>query len=873
MCRRRSDEDFAAEIAANLAIEEDRLKGEGLSDEEARAAARRAFGNVTRARERFYEFNRWIWLDDLRQDVAHTVRWLRRNPGFTAVCTVTLTMAIAAVTAVFSLINPLMIRPLPVREPGQLVELLSAGYPGDPRLNLFSLPEYEHFRDQNHVFTEVIGVVPTRLAVAGSGLEEPSVAAEIVTGSFFQVLGVQPEIGRLLEPVDDRAGAPPIAVVSWTMWQRRFGGVATALGQQLVVGGVPVTIVGVASRAFRGVHVGADAQVWTPVSVHPQPGRMLGLIGRLKPGVSMTQAAAEMRVLDRWRIEQHAAKDPQWRLVRLELEPASAGLSPLREQFRSPLLILSAIAATLLLLACANVAGMLLARGETRRQEVALRVALGAGRGRLMRQAAAESALLALAAAALGTAAGTVGAGALLRVVTSGRDVLMMHPNGLEIGVAPDLRVLLFVLSLTALTALACGMAPAFAASLTRPASSLREIGVVGASGLRRALSRSLVVAQVAVSTLLVCAAAMFAAHLDNLRYRDIGFERDSLLLVTLDWSGYSHQGEGWVEPYRELAARLEVHPAIRSVTLSAITPMSAAAGSRFATVPGFVEPAEARRRLSINGVVPNYFQTFGTPLVAGRDFRFEDQAGSRVMIVNASMAAYYFGSSQDALGGQVLFEGDTIPYQIIGVAADAKYRDLREQAPRTAYLNALGNQRALSQLSIRTDGPPAAVAVDVRRAVDDVLKTVTVANVTTMAARMDATIVPERLIAVVSAPLGLLGVLLAATGLYGLMAFTVARRTREIGVRMALGATRRDILTTVFRSAFWLVGTGLLIATPIALASRGLAASAVVNFSAGVVMPLLLASAALLVVGTIAALIPARRAARVDPLLALRRD
>ena len=873
MWRRRSDEDFAAEIAANLTIEEDRLKAEGLSDEEARTAARRAFGNVTRARERFYEVNRWIWLDDLRQDVVHTGRWLMRNPGFTTICILTLTVAIAAVTAVFSLINPLMIRPLPVREPGQLVELLSAGYPGDPRLNLFSPAEYEHFRDQNHVFTDLIGVVPTRLVVAASGLDEPPVAAEIVTGNFFQALGVQPEIGRLLAPVDVGVGAQPIAVVSWTMWQRRFGGAATALGQELVVGGVPVTIVGVASRAFRGIHIGADAQVWTSVSSHPQAGASLRLLGRLKPGVSMTQATAEMRVLDRWRIEQNAAKDPQWRLVRLELEPASAGLSPLREQFRSPLLILSAIAATLMLLACANVAGMLLARGESRRQEVALRVALGASRGRLMRQAAAESSLLALAAAALGTAAGTLGAGALLRIVTSGRDVAMMHPTGLEIGVAPDLRVLLFVVSVTALTALACGMAPALASSLTRPASSLRESGVVGASGLRRALSRSLVVAQVAVSALLVCAAAMFAAHLNNLRYREIGFERDSVLLVTLDWSSYGNQGGGWVEPYRELAARLEAHPAIRSVTLSAITPMSAAAGSRFATVPGFVEPAETRRRLSINGVVPNYFQTFGTPLIAGRDFQFEDQAGSRIMIVNTAMAAYYFGSNQGAVNGHVLFEGDTQPYRIVGVVADAKYRDLRERAPRTAYLNALGNPRPLSQLSIRTDGPPAAVAADVRRAVDDVLNTVPVADVTTMAARMDATIVPERLIAVVSAPLGLLGALLAATGLYGLMAFTVARRTREIGVRIALGATRRDIWTTVFGRAFWLVVTGLLIAAPIAFASRGLAANAVVNFSAGIVMPLLLTSAALLVVGTIAALIPARRAAKVDPLVALRRD
>ena len=875
MQRRRTDEDFKAEIAANIAIEEERLRADGLSPDEARAAAQRAFGNVTHAQERFYESSRWMWLDDLRRDVVHAVRWLGRNPGFTTAAVLTLAVAIAAVTAVFSVINPLMLRPLPVREPRQLVELLSAGYPGDPRLNLFSLPEYEHFRSQNRVFTDLIGVAWARLTIAGNGLDGPTVPAEIVTGTFFRALGVQPAIGRLLEPDDYSPDAQPVAVVSWSFWQRRIGGAATVLGQQMVIGGVPVTIVGVAPPKFLGVHVGVNTQIWTPVPANHQ-GASLSLIGRLKPGVSMTQAAAEMRVLDRWRIEQRLPNDPQWRLVRLELEPAGAGLSPLREQFRTPLLTLSLIAAALLLLACVNVAGMLLARGESRRQELALRVALGAGRARLFRQALAESAILALAAAALGTLAAALGAGFLLRTVTSGRDVLMSRvyaDGGLDISVGPDLRVLLFVSSVTAIATVLCGMAPTVASSLTSLASSLRAVGVVGSSRLRRALSGGLVVAQVAVSALLVCVAGMFAAHLYDLRHRDLGFERDSMLLVTLDWSGYGNQGGGWVEPYRELAARLESHPAIRSVTLSAITPMSAAAGSRFATVPGFVEPAEARRRLSINGVVPNYFQTFGTPLVAGRDFRFEDQAGSRVMIVNAAMAFYYFGSNQDALGGNVLFEGDTVPYQIIGVAADAKYRDLRERAPRTVYLNALGNQRALSQLSIRTDGPPAAVAADVRRAVDDVLKTVPVANVTTMAARMDATIVPERLIAVVSAPLGLLGALLAATGLYGLMAFTVARRTNEIGVRIALGATRRDIVSMVFWSALWLVAVGLLVAAPLALWSRRLAASVVVGLPPDVVTPYVTAAVVLLIVGVVAASVPARRATKVDPLVALRCD
>jgi predicted permease len=611
--------------------------------------------------------------------------------------------------------------------------------------------------------------------------------------------------------------------------------------------------------------------VWLPVASHGQPGGFLNLVGRLAPGVSMAQAAAEMREIDRWRIEQYVAKDPLWRGVTLELESARAGLSPLREAFRSPLVALSAIAGTLLLLACANVAGMLLARGENRRQELAMRIALGAGRARLMRQAAAESALIALPAAALGTVAGILGAGALLQIVTSGRDLPMMHPNGLEIGLAPDARVLMFVVSVTVLTALACGLAPALAASLVRPGSSLREIGVVGTSRFRRGLSNGLVVTQVAVSALLVCAAGMFAAHLDNLRYHNVGFDRDAVLLVGLDWPPHDNQAGTWVDSYRALAARLEAHPAIQSVTLSVIAPMAAAAGSRFATVPGFVEADAVRRRLSINSVAPNYFQTFGTPLVAGRDFRFADQNGSRVAIVNAAAAAYYFGSNAGAVGKHVLFEGDAVPFEIIGVAADAKYRDLREPAPRTVYLNALPSPRAPRQMAIRTIGPTAAVAADVRHTLDEVLKTKPV--VTTMAAQMDATIVPERLMGVVSGALGLLGALLAATGLYGLIAFTVARRTSEIGVRIALGATRRDIVTMVFRSALWLIAAGLAAAVPIAFASRGLAAKAVVSFSGGIAGPLLLASAAMLTVGAIAALVPARRAIAIEPVAALRRE
>ena len=361
-----------------------------------------------------------------------------------------------------------------------------------------------------------------------------------------------------------------------------------------------------------------------------------------------------MRVLDRWRIEENerAANDPLWRQVRLDLEPASAGLSPLREQFKTPLLALGATVFVLLLLACLNVASMLAARGEARRREMALRVAIGAGRARLIRQAVAESLLLAAAAGVLGVAAAYAGANALVRIVVSGRDIRLFSPGGLDIGVGPDLRVLLFAAGITTFTAVLFGTVPVLSASLVSPVTSLRFAGVAGDSRSGRTFRKTLIVAQVAVSMLLVWVASLFSGHLSSLRNRELGFDRASILLVTLDWGRAGEKRTQWLGLYQDLTAKLESIPGIQSATLSGMSPISGAAGSRFATVPGFVEPPDARRRLAINSVAPKYFRTFGTPILAGRDFQFEDQGRPRVAIVNAAMARYYFGSGT-AVGRQ----------------------------------------------------------------------------------------------------------------------------------------------------------------------------------------------------------------------------
>jgi predicted permease len=405
------------------------------------------------------------------------------------------------------------------------------------------------------------------------------------------------------------------------------------------------------------------------------------------------------------------------------------------------------------------------------------------------------------------------------------------------------------------------------------PVTSLRFAGAAGDARSGRRFRKALIVAQVAVSMLLVWVASLFAGHLSSLRNRELGFDRASILLVTLDWGRAREQRTQWLGLYQDLTARLEAIPGIRSATLSGTTPISGAAGSRFASVPGFTEPPEARRRLAMNVVAPKYFGTFGTPILAGRDFQLEDQGRPRVAIVNAAMARYYFGTGT-AVGRQVLFEGDTVPYEIVGVVGDAKYLDLREPPPRTVYLNAVQDRRnVFSQLSVRTAGAPASAAAEVRRVVSDVLSSVPISSMTTMDAQMDASIVPERLLALVAGLFGVLGALLAALGLYGLMAYTVARRTSELGVRIALGATRVEIGRIVFTNALWLVLSGAAIAVPLTFWSQRAAASVVVNLSASGPSSFAIAAGVMVGVGLIAAYVPARRAMKVDPLQALRAE
>ncbi len=867
------DVDLEEELRMHVEILAAEFQRRGLSSEEAAREARLQAGGIAQAMEQRRDQRGLPWLEVLIRDVRFGFRTLRRAPGFTAVAIATLTLAIGANTAIFSLVDPLLFRDLPVRDPGQLVQF-SWQYPGDPPLNMFGLEAYQRYRERNTVFADMMGVAPLVTEAPAGGRP---IRAELVTGNFFQALGVPLALGRTLDRADDAPSAAPAAVVSWHFWQNHFSGDARVLGAIVDVidrrlpGPVHAVVVGVAERGFSGVSVD-HSDAWISLGAVPTTMRgsaLLALIARLKPGVSIAQARAQMRVLDQPRIDGLARRDPLWRQVAIDVTSARAGLStPLHDQFGRPLRLLMAIVGILLLLACANLAGISLARGAARQQEIAVRVSLGAGRLRIVRQVLTESLLLAAAGGSMGVAVAPAGARLLLRIVTSGTRTPAAVP---DLQIALDARVLLFTAGVTLGAALLFGLAPSLTAFGSVPIAELRA----GRSGTlprsRRLFGSALVVAQVALSLSLISVGQLYITHLAALRDRGLGFDRHGVLLASVDASAGGRSRDQRAALYGDALARLRALPGMRSVAASGMSPLSGAAGSRFVRVEGYREAPENRRRVSLNSVSPKYLATYGTPILAGRDFRDSDAQQPRRVIVNQAMARRYF-AGRDPIGQSLWFDQERDPFEIVGLAGDAKYQDARVAAPPTVYVYAPAFTGSM-ELSLRTAAAPTALAADVRRVLVGIYGTGAVRGMTTLEEQVNASMVPERLIATLSGFFATVGALLAAIGLYGLVAYGVARRAREIGIRMALGATRVSVLRMILGDAFRLVAVGLVVGAPLALWGTGVAATMLENLAAGGGMPILLSAGGLIVVALIAAAIPARRATRIDPVEALRAD
>ena len=814
-------------------------------------------------------------MQTLWQDLRFGLRMLRKSPGFTVVAVLTLALGIGANTAIFSIINGLMLHTLPVRDPGRLVELLHHE-PGDPEpgYNGFSWDAYRTMRDGDHVFSDLfVGSTMNFAPVRSDKLEPQTLFVGAVGGTFFQALGVGPAIGRLIGPEDVHVGYhAPVAVVSWSFWKSRFDLDPGIIGKKIVVGDdAPLTIIGVTQRGFYGLSDKEPQDIWWPTSLGPGGG--FGLLARLKPGVSLDQARAEMEVLFQAAVNAPDA-NPFMRRSKLRIVPAGNGITTsLTQMLSRPLTVLMATVGLLLLLACANLAGLLLARGASRQHEMAVRVCLGAARARLLRQTLTESLLLSLVGCAVGILLAYFAAHALIRVLASDR-LMMGAPVHFEALTNPDLHMLLFTAAIALLTGLLCGAAPALSASDTAPVSALQQASRIGESRSRRLFGKGLVASQVALSLVLVSSASLFVGYLSRLRNLNLGFERNNLLLVTLDFANSNYNAAQFSRLSQELVMWLDAIPGVSSATFSDMSPMEGPGASSFASAE---DHPEKRTEASINYVAPEYFETYRTPFLAGRDFSARDQAGSSVAIINEAAARNCFGN-ENPIGRHITLSHITLTkgertYEVVGLVRDAKYNDLQQPAPPTIYVDLLQQDFVGSQLAIRTRIDPDGVASAVRQTEAAVLKSVPIVRMVTMSEQMDSSIVPQRLIAMLSAGFGALGALLAAIGLYGLLAYTVARRTHEIGVRVALGAVGTDVVRIVLRDVLWMVCAGLATGAPLAFWAKRVAASLIPDLPVTSPVPIVAASAIMIAVGLIAAYLPARRAMRVDPMVALRHE
>ncbi|HYL78855.1 MAG TPA: ABC transporter permease [Bryobacteraceae bacterium] len=812
-----------------------------------------------------------MFLNDLR----YALRLMRRNPGFTAVAVLSLALGIGANTAIYSLFYTIMLRQLPVAHPEQLVEFLFSD-PGQVRDDgYWSWDRYEHVRDHNHVFSALTGMTFDNLAsLRLQGSDPETVIEESVLGNYFQVLGLKPSIGRLTGPEDVPASGDgeAAAVVSWSWWNSRFHRDPGILGKRIFVNDAPKTIVGVAPRGYVGPRVGSRTDVWLPYRKDS-----VRMLARIKPGVTRQQAQAEMRVLLHSLLEQSAARsNAKVKPIHLDVEPAGSGLARVREQYGKPLALLMGVVGLLLLLACINMASMLLARSAGRQRELAVRVGLGAGRGRLVRQMLTEAVMLSGAGTLVGAVLAYAGTGILVRIMASGRAF-----EHIDVEVQPDLHLLVVTAAIGVLTGLLFGLAPAWYAFRAAPVSALRQSGRGGDTWFWRLFGKGLVASQVALSIFLVTATAVFMAHLSKLRNNNLGFRSDHVLLMSLDAAHSSYKREQLAAPYQQLLARLETIPGVLSASITACTPLQGCGtGSRFVNAEGHLEQPEERLRPAVYFVAPRYFETLGIPLLAGRDFSPRDIGRPRVTIVSAAVARHYF-PGENPIGRNITIVhdprpfpfGDDRPYEIIGVAGDVKPFELRDAPYPTLYFDMFQANHIFDQFQLRTRSDPAAMAETVRRVAREVLTDVPVKRVTTLAAQVDSNIVPERLIATLSEFFGGLAAALAGIGIYGLLAYSVARRTNEIGVRMALGATVRDVSRLVLRDTLGLVCAGLVAGALLAVWGRPLAASLIKDLKPESAGPLALAAGAIAAVALLASYVPVRRAARVDPMVALRHE
>lgn len=811
----------------------------------------------------------------LSNHIRYALRLMRRSLGFTSVAVLSLALGIGANTAIFSLFYTIVLRPLPVAHPEQLVEFLQ-NRPDEPRMSFYwDWDSYTFFRDHNHIFSALTGMSFDNLATVRIGKSDSeTMVEENALGNYFRVLGLRPALGRFFGPEDVPAsGIGNVVVISWSFWNSRFNRNPAILGKKIFVGDDPKMIIGVAPRAYTGPRVGVRTDIWAPQEL-----RNFTILARLKPGATRGQAQAEMSVLYRLALQQRASRTGNIRPgeTTLQVEPAAAGLVHIRDQYAKPLLFLLVVVGLLLLLACINMAALLLARSAGRQREIAVRVGLGASRRQLVAQILTESIVLSLAGTLAGILFAYIATNMLVQIMATGRAF-----ERVEIQVHPDLHLLLFTTAIALLTGFLFGLAPAYYAFRVAPVNALRRVGKGGDTSFWRLFGKSLVAAQVSLSIFLATAAAIFLNHLSRLRNFNLGFRSDHVLLITIDPSRSGYKLEQLAAFYHVLLHRFEAIPGVRSASISGCTPLEGCGTpGRYIFAEGHVERPEDRHRVSVTFVAPRYFKSLGIPLLAGRDFTSRDAEHSRVVIVNQMMARHYFPNA-NPIGKRITVDrnsqpgwfGTNEPYQIVGLVGDVKAVELRHAPYPTMYFDMFQENQLMDQFELRTFVDPLSIERPARRIVTDVLKAVPVTRGSTLSDQVDSNIVPERLIATLSEFFGLLGTALAGIGVYGLLAYTVARRTNEVGVRMALGATSGYVARLVLREVLGLVFAGLFAGTLLLLASRPLAISLIQDLHPDTPVSLGLGAGLILLVALLGSYIPISRAAHIDPMVALRHE
>jgi predicted permease len=829
------------------------------------------------------------------QDIRYGIRMLLKKPGFTLIAVLSLALGIGANTAIFSLLDAMLIKTLPVQEPQQLV-LFGKGEdqgaslgPASGTVDLFSYPFYRQAQQKTEMFSGVASLLSMTWTVHGfvnSSGDIEQLEVQLVSGSYFPVLGVNAGLGRVLTEADDQnQGGHPVAVVSYAWWQQRMGGDPSAIGRTITIDDTTYNIVGVAPKEFFGTTVGSAPDLWIPLSMEKQlpPAhwdgrnndnfRSLHLIARLKDGVRAEQANAALNLLFKQYLRDTAGTEPgPERLqaiekVSFELTPVSRGLSTLREQFSKSLKVLMGVVGLVLLIASANVANLLLAHGAARRREFAVRMAVGAGRLRLVRQLFTESALLVMLGAIAGTALAWWGTRLLLVMASDG-------PEALPLQVTPNIRVLAFTIGVSVLCAVVFGTAPALRASRTEPNTSLKGGKTAALATLRSPLAKAFVVAQVALSLLLLVGAGLFVRTLINLQRIPSGFNQENAMLFQVDTAatGYKDKDPKLPALLREVEEKVKAVSGVQAASFAFFT-----FHQGVWTSPAYTreqpELAPNARSIRNNIVGPDFFAAMGIPLVQGRGFGPQDTASSqKVAVISESMAQRFFPNGSP-VGKRFGIDGpkSTEAIEVIGVAKDAKFGKLTETMQPIAFYPHSQLPDTLRNLVVRFSGPASAVVPQVRQTIKDINRNLPIDEVVSLSDHVGRSLVQQKLVARLASFFGLLALLLACIGLYGVMSYGVARRTNEIGIRMALGAQGRSVLWLVLREALLLVVIGLVVGVLASLAVTKTAASLLYELKPNDPLTIALATMLLTAVALLAGYLPARRAAHVDPMVALR--